>query len=217
MKINTFLIYSFLLFWLLTNSSCVSLTGYQDGRSVGKGNVELLPSFNFAGSPEIRNDEINFSSDILFFRFIHFEGKLRYGVTEKLDLLFRQNTNFNTALGLKYQLTGDRNSVFATGISAEIGSFGFISNAGNFQVATHHSYHPSDRQTLYFSPKYIHQFKELIGNGSLSFLGANIGYMTGGKHKFVFDFGLFNVHSSTKNSVLLTNIGIGGRFLLKID
>ncbi|MBK9256110.1 MAG: hypothetical protein IPM42_11530 [Saprospiraceae bacterium] len=212
MKVSAFLIYFFALFLFLSQTACVSLTGYQDGRSVGKGNLELVTSLNFAGSPEIRNDEVNFSSDILFFRFIHFEGKLRYGLTEKLDILFRQNTNFNTALGFKYQLSGDRNSEFANGMSAEIGSFGFISNAGNFQLATHHSYHPSERHTLYLSPKYIHQFKELLGNGSLSFLGANIGYMTGGKHKLVIDFGLFNVSSSTKNSVLLTTFGVGGRF-----
>jgi hypothetical protein len=199
---------------LLSFSSCASLTGYQDGRSVGEGNGEAMISINASQSPtfvDIEEEEI--IEDIPTFLFPNIELGGRYGVTEKLDVTLKMNTNLNLSVGGKYQLLGDRTSKFALGTGFELGTFGLITGLWNVQVPVYASVHPTEKFTFYASPKYIYQFTSLGGLAGWNYLGGNIGLLFGSKHKFGLDLGYFALGTSETSRISLISVGIGGKFV----
>ena len=201
----------------LALTNCASLTGFQDGKTVGEGNGDLAISLNFSQTPdfdELEEVEDSLSGDLPNLFFPNFEFGGRYGIAEKVDLTMRLNTNLNLGIGAKVQVLGDRESSTALALGAEVGTFGLISGLWNVQVPVYFSVHPSEKFTWYLSPRYIYQFTSYAGaDNGLSYLGGNTGLMFGARNKFGIDIGYYNV-GADGSSIGLLQIGVGGRFML---
>jgi len=215
-KHSTLLLFFGLSALLLTLSNCASLTGFQDGRTVGGNNGEFSVSLNGSQSPDFNDweDEVD-STDIIpriFFGTIEFGG--RYGISEKVDLTLRLNTNLNLGLGAKFQLVGDRESPVALALGAEIASFGLVTGLWNVQVPVYFSVHPQESFAWYLSPRYIYQFESYSGsNFSLSYVGGNTGLLFGERHKFGLDVGYYRIGAEGE-SIGALQIGLGARFAI---
>jgi hypothetical protein len=195
-------------------SSCASLTGFQDGRTLGEDNGEGAISLNFTQGPAFSdfNDSLE-TENIERLAFPNIELGGRYGIIDKLDLTVKVNTNLNFALGAKYQILGDRQSKFALAAGAEAGTFGLFLGIWNLHLPVYASFHPSDRIAFYASPRYVYQFNsfgEILS--SWNYLGGNAGILIGRKHKFGIDIGYYRVSISELNNPGLFNIGVGGKF-----
>ncbi len=200
-------------FICLTGTGCASLTGYQDGRSVGEGNGEASVSLNFSQSPAFIDieDSIEVTS-IPRLAFPNLELGGRYGVSDKLDVLLKLNTNLNVGLGAKYQVVGDRMSPFAMALGAEVGTFGLVVGLWNFQLPAYFSVHPNDRIAIYATPRYIYQFTTIGGVEGWNYIGGNAGILFGKKHKFGIDLGYYKVGTIDASTIGLFSLGMGGKF-----
>jgi hypothetical protein len=197
-------------------SNCASLTGFQDGRTVGANNGELTASLNFSQSPDFDDwDDQNDSVDVipsLFFPSFEFGG--RYGVAEKVDITLRMNTNLNLGFGAKFQVVGDRESQFALALGAEVGTFGLVSGLWNVQVPVYLSVHPKENLAWYLTPRFIYQFTTYTGaENGLSYTGGNTGLLFGKRNKFGLDVGYYRIGTNGE-SIGALQIGFGGRFAL---
>ncbi len=195
-------------------SRCASLTGFQDGRTVGKDNGDFYASLNFSSSPDFNeiedNDSVSVDIPTLTFPNLEFGG--RYGVAEKIDLTLRLNTNLNVGVGAKFQLVGDRQSPFAMALGAEVGSFGIVLGLLNLQIPVYLSVHPSENFTWYLTPRYIRQFTTYAGlETGLSYFGGNTGLLFGKRNKFGLDVGYYRL-GNVDASIGLFQFGVGGRF-----
>ncbi|MBL0099895.1 MAG: hypothetical protein IPP49_07475 [Saprospiraceae bacterium] len=200
---------------LILFSGCASLTGYQDGKSIGKDNGEIMVSLNLSQSPSFNDIEDSTGiTDIPRFAFPNIEIGGRYGATDKLDITLRLNTNLNIGVGAKYQIVGDRLSDFAMGVGAEIGTFGLITGLWNAQIPLYLSFHPSERMAIYATPRYIYQFTTVGNTSGWNYLGGNIGLLFGSKHKFGIDAGFYQVGATGVEKIGLASFGIGGKFVL---
>jgi hypothetical protein len=202
---------------LLTN--CASLSGLQDGRTVGDGNGELGVSLNLTNSLDFNKlddreefDTLNVDLPNIFAPSLEFGGRM--GVGEKVDVGLRINTFLNIGVNVKAQVLGDRESKTALSLGAEVGTFGLISGLWNVQVPVYFSVHPKENFAWFVTPRYIYQFASLSGiDGGLSYVGGNTGLLFGKRNKFGIDFGYYNLSTSGGNTALI-NIGLGGRFAL---
>lgn len=196
-------------------SNCASLTGFQDGRTVGANNGELSASINFSQSPDFNDwDDDTSSVDIptIFFPSIEFGG--RYGIGERVDLTMRMNTNLNLGIGAKFQVVGDRESSFALALGAEVATFGLISGLWNVQVPVFLSVHPKENFAWYLNPRYIYQFTTYTGaENGLSYMGGNTGLLFGKRNKFGLDVGYYRI-GTDGTTIGALQIGFGGRFAL---
>ncbi|MCS6928124.1 MAG: hypothetical protein NZM43_01380 [Saprospiraceae bacterium] len=192
---------------------CASLTGFHDGRTVGKEQGDFYMSLNFSSSPNFREfdrDSLNANFPTLSFPNLEFGG--RYGVGEKVDITLRLNTNLNMGLGAKFQLIGDAQSPFAMALGTELGSFGIILGLLNLQVPLYLSVHPSEVFAWYLTPRYIRQFTTYSSlENALSYYGGNTGILIGKRHKFGVDIGYYRV-GGIDSPISLTQFGLGGRF-----
>ncbi len=207
------------LFWLLFGAtvlflaSCASLTGFQDGRTVGKDNGDFYASLNFSTSPNFNEWEDDTAVvDVPTLTIPNLELGGRYGVGEKVDVTLRLNTNLNVGIGAKFQVIGDRQSPFAMSLGAEVGSFGIVLGLLNVQVPVYLSVHPSESFSWYLTPRYIRQFSTFAGvENGLSYLGGNTGLLFGKRNKFGLDIGYYRL-GGIENSIGLVQFGLGGRF-----
>ena len=191
---------------LLIFSSCVSLTGFQDGKTVGKDNGDVSFSLNSTQTPDFDD-----SNEQYFFPNAEIGG--RYGVSEVVDLTLRVNSNLAWSAGAKFQVAGDRESQTALSLGAEVGAFAIFSfdpRLWNVQVPLFFSVHPSETFTWYLNPRYVYQFPG--SESALSYMGANTGVMFGNKNKYGLDIGYYNVQNSDGPSFGLFQIGLGARF-----
>lgn len=212
MKTKTYFFELMILSSLLF-TGCASLTGYQDGRSVGEGNGEAMISLNFSQSPTFSDlEELDEIEEIPRFAFPNIELAGKYGATEKLDVTLRMNTNLNLGVGAKYQLIGDRSSEFALGLGAEAGTFGLITGLWNVQLPLYTSFHPTEKFSIYASPRFIYQFTTIGGTEGWNYLGGNFGFLFGSRHKFGLDIGYYQVGATGVDNIGLVSVGIGGKF-----
>ncbi|NUN99636.1 MAG: hypothetical protein HUU01_03360 [Saprospiraceae bacterium] len=217
---NQLLIFALLLAGMAAFTGCASLTGFQDGRTLGKDSGELGVSLNFSQSPDFNDwedevdDSVNVDIPELFFPSFEFSG--RYGVADKVDIGVRLNTNLNLGVSGKFQVVGDRESSFAMSLGAEVGTFGLVSGLWNVQIPVFLSVHPSERFAWYLTPRYIYQFTSYTGaENGLSYLGGNTGIMFGGRNKFGFDIGYYSLSvDEGEGNLGLLQIGLGARFPL---
>lgn len=198
---------------MLLLASCASLTGFQDGRTVGKDNGDFYGSLNFSSSPNFNKWEDDSTVvDVPTLTFPNLEFGGRYGVGEKVDVTLRLNTNLNIGIGAKFQVIGDRQSPFAMSLGAEVGSFGIVLGLLNVQVPVYLSVHPSESFSWYLTPRYIRQFSTFAGvENGLSYLGGNTGLLFGNRNKFGLDIGYYRL-GGIENSIGLFQFGLGGRF-----
>lgn len=197
----------YLLFVISLFTSCASITGFEEGRSNGEGNVTAIGSLNYSRTPDLDGQDGDII-DLAGAPFIEFSG--RYGVLDKLDIGAKVNTFLNLAVNAKYQLIGDQYSKFAMGTGLEFGVFGGIS-IWNVQVPLYTSFYPSETFCVYFSPKYIYQTAG-FDSGGANYIGANGGFLFGRKHKLGLDFAYYRV-GTVDSTAGLINVGIGGKFL----
>lgn len=206
-------IYFILLIILV--QSCASLTGYQDARALGKGMSELGISANMSQSPDL-DGENNGNT----FRFPNLELYGKFGITEKLDIGGRLNTNTNVGIYVKYQLIGSKTSPFALGVGGEVGTFGLVGGSlWNAQLPLFTSVH-FGKTAFYFSPRYIYQFSALGINDGVSdpvgvnYYGGNTGLIFGDKNKLCLDFGLYLLDGNEQDPVNLITFGLGYKRLI---
>lgn len=207
-----------LLLTILSLQSCASLTGFQDGRTVGEGNGEAMISLNASQSPSFIDLEETIdgttgeSIDIPRFLFPNIELGGRYGIAEDLDVTLKLNTNLNISAGIKYQILGDRFSKYALGTGLEVGSFGIVTGLFNTQIPLYASIHPTESFAFYLSPRFIYQFSSIGGLIGWNYIGGNTGLLFGSKHKFGLDVGYYQVGTSSTARIGLITVGIGGKF-----
>jgi hypothetical protein len=201
----------FIFITLIYFSSCATLTGYQDGRTIGEGNGEAMISLNISKSPNYNEDEDIDLDNFPLFVFPNIEIGGRYGISEKADINLRFNTNFNFSAGGKYQLVGDRSSDFALSAGAELGSIALT--LWNIQIPVYMSFHPNDNVAFYISPRYIHQFNSFAAINNWNYVGGNIGFLFGRRHKFGIDAGFYQANASGTKKIALSSFGIGGKFV----
>lgn len=192
--------------------SCASLVSFQDGRTVGQGNFEITASASVNRTPRFEEDfeidSLNVPS--IFIPVIEVMGT--YGVIDRLDVYLKLNTFFNVSVGTKFQFLQNTDAMpIALAAGLEFGTFGLLPNLGNVQVPLYLSVHPSEKFTIYASPRYVYQF--FGGAGGISYLGGNGGLMFGNRNKFGLEVGYYNLGASGE-SVGLLQVGIGGKFLL---
>lgn len=195
--------------------SCASLTGFQDGRTLGEGVGEVNISANISQSPfftDIVESKNNDFIPIILFPNIELGG--RYGIASDLDLTLQVNTNFNLDAGLKYQLVGDRISKYALSSGFKIGTFGLISGLWNFQIPLYSSFHPKDNLAFYLSPKYVYQFSTIGTLVGWNYIGGNSGVLFGSKNKIGLDIGFFSVGVSQLPKAKIFTFGVGGKILI---
>lgn len=196
-------------------TGCASLSGLQDGRTVGENNGEFSASLNFSQSPDYVEWESRADTAGEIPNLFIVTGELggRYGVSENVDITLRMNTMFNLGLGAKVQVLGDRESPTALSVGAEIGSFALWLGLWNFQLPVYFSVHPSDNFAWYCSPRYIYQFASYAGaEAGVTYFGGNTGLLFGRRHKFGLDLGYYRI-SSFGESIGALQFGLGGRFV----
>lgn len=187
-------------------TSCASLTGFEEGRTLGEGNNEFGVSLNYVNTPDIFSDDEEITGDI---GFPNLEFNYKRGITEKLDVGGRVSTNLNASTYAKYQLVGDRNSSFALSPGLELGTvFGI---AYTVAVPVYASIYPTESITINVNPRFV--FQTIPGEDSFNYLGGNVGLLFGKKNKFGFDFGYYAVGGEgLGTSTNLLTFGVGGRF-----
>ena len=90
-------------------SSCASLTGFEEGRTLGEENSELTISGNFTRVPDLFEDDVFEEIDSVdnTISFPNLEFTYKRGITDKLDVGARVSTNLNASTFAKYQVVGD--------------------------------------------------------------------------------------------------------------
>lgn len=183
-------------------SSCVSLTGFEEARVIGKDNSEIIVSANLAKYQET----VDGDSDELgvFLILPNLEASYKRGLTDKIEVGARINGTLHTTAFFKYQLLEDDYSRFFLASGVELGTaFGLSSNLA---IPLYMSFYPTDDVTINFTPRYNYQFLfESEGNG-VGYLGGNFGLLFGEKNKFGFDIGYNNVNLGYGTSVFFYRI-----------
>jgi hypothetical protein len=199
---------------LLAFSSCVSLTGFQDGRTLEDGVTEIAGSIN---ATQVPDTETHFDDDIITAGTVYpnIELAMKHGINEKWEIGGKITTSFSAYFTSKYQVYGDKQSKYAMAIGPELGTNVLLPGLINLQLPFYMSMHPSERTSLYTTPRYIIQFSG-YGSGGLKqihYIGNNLGVLLGSRHKFGIDLGYYRAIDSpnTFNSGLL-QVGVAGKF-----
>lgn len=193
--------------FVISLGSCVSLTGLEEGRSLGEGNSEVGLGLAYTAAPDIIDDEGEGIDNTLTYPTIDLSYKR--GITEKLDIGGRLTSSFSAGLFMKYQILGDQQSKFTMAPGLDISTFAGLTYA--IQVPLNMSIHPSRSLSINFAPRFIYQGATgVIGEG-ITYYGGNAGLMFGKKHKFGLDIGFYSVGNGSNRADLI-NVGLGGRF-----
>jgi hypothetical protein len=205
-SINQFL-FAFVASMLL--ASCASLTGFEEGKTLGADNSEFGISANYIRAPNLFEDELEADSLVGIVGFPNIELNYKYGITEKIDVGAKVSTNFNSSAYAKYQLVGDKSSKFALSPGFEVGTI--LGAAYSIGVPVYASYYPTPNFAINVNPRFMYQSITGDISSGATYLGGNLGLMFGKKHKFGLDFGFYNVGSGGTSNNLIT-FGLGGKF-----
>jgi hypothetical protein len=189
--------------------SCASLTGFEEGRTLGEENSEVGISVNFTRAPNLFDDAFDINDEDILITFPNTEINYKYGVTEKLDIGAKVSTNFNGSTYAKYQLVGDQSSQFALSPGLEIGAI--LGSAYSLSIPIYMSIYPTENLSININPRLMYQFVSTGTTEAATYLGGNFGLLFGTKHKFGIDIGYYNVGLNEENQSLLT-FGFGGKF-----
>jgi hypothetical protein len=210
-----------LLIGALFLQSCAAFfSGYEDGKTLGTNGLECYGSVNFSNLPifatKIGIIPPTFENEIKAKNLAVFDCGFRYGLTKRIDLNARVNSNLNTSLGFKSQLIGDQQSKVALSMGLNFGNFGNFSiftPIWNLQVPVSFSIHPSENLTWYFSPRYVYHFSNNVSPINGSFFGSNTGMLFGKKNKIGIDFGYY-LYTGVDIKLISFTFGIGGSISL---
>jgi len=216
-QVNLFIAFLCCIILCIT-SSCVSLTGFNSGRTVPKGGGEFGANLTVVETVDYGEDTSYVNVPTFYVPVIELGG--RYGILDRLDVGLRVSSTLNILLDAKYQFVGTQDSPLAMSIG---GGVGFTSLAAigvtvfNFQVPLSVSFHPRDNLHVYVTPRYIYQTAGQVSKvfGSSNYTGFNAGVMFGREFKFGFDFGNYRLRGDGGQTGLnydrrnLINIGMG--------
>lgn len=195
------------MFISLLVSSCASLTGFEEGRTLGEENMEVGVSVNYTSVPDLFEDEI--ATDSINIGFPNIELNYKYGVTDKLDIGAKASTNLNVSTYAKYQLVGDHVSSFALAPGLEVGTIAGLGYSVGIPV--YMSVYPTKNLAININPRFMYQFVTGLESSGVTYAGGNLGLLFGSKHKFGVDFGYYKIGGNGAGNNLLT-FGIGGKF-----
>ncbi len=197
-----------IIFSIILFSSCASISGFEEARSLGEGNSELIVSGNYTRIPDLFGDELDIFNNISFF---NVEANYKYGINDKLDIGIKASSNVNLGGFIKYQLIGNELSKFALGTGLEIGTvYGLTYNIG---VPIYTTFYPNENIAINLSPRIIYQQTLDPENSGRTYLGGNFGVLFGTTKKFGIDIGYYDIDIWNENRTLIT-FGIGGKFRL---
>ena len=192
-----------LLFSILF-SACTSFTGYQSGRTLGKGNSEITTALNgVLIKDEAGEDFLNIK--VVPLAEVHYQ----FGIAEKLDIGAKLTTGTSFTADIKWQFVGDQNSKFAMSTGLAIGGTGINPFAGQAQLPLYLSLHPTENFAIYLTPRYtglINQDDDVFHAGSIS-----TGIIFGKRPKFAVDFSYIDLggYSDDESEAALFNFGFG--------
>jgi hypothetical protein len=185
-------------------SSCTSFTGYQTGRTLGKGKSEITTALNgVVIKDEAGEDFLNVN--VVPLVEVHYQR----GVAEKLDIGIKLTTGTSFTADLKWQFLGDKTSKFAASTGFAIGGTGLNPFAGQLQVPLYLSVHPTEKMAVYLSPRYI----GLMNQDDAVFHAPSVsaGLIYGKRTKFALDFSYIDLggYSEDESQAALFNFGVG--------
>jgi hypothetical protein len=206
---------SLLYLLLISFSGCVSLDTIQTGRTLGKDKMSLSGSLSHGLS-----EDIGYFS--LFENGSYFFGQTRYmyGVGEKLDLGATVNMASFVIINSKYQVTGTKNSAFASSIGLDVGAtpvtllhaltLGYMAS-----VRSYNTFFIGEKLGLTISPAYVFlgnsQFSDGYGGSYTNlnnYLGYSVNAFYGDKEKLFIEVSNFETINNFNFSVKPT-ISIG--------
>lgn len=194
-------------FAILTFSSCVSLTGLEEGKTLGEGNSEFGAGIAYTVAPDILDDEGEGFNESIGYPTIDLTYKR--GILDKFDIGARITSSFSAGLFLKYQILGDQSSKFAMAPGLDVSTFAGLTYA--VQIPLNMSFHPTESFSILLAPRFIYQGATGDLTTGVNYFGGNTGILFGKRHKFGLDFGYYTVGSGDARSTLV-NIGLGGKF-----
>ena len=188
-------------------TSCVSITGLEEGRTLGENNIEISGSLNMSSIIGSTEDD-DYSDSETMPLIPNMEGKFKYGISDDMDLGVRINSNYNFSAFAKFKLSETEKGALSAGMElATVGGFSYA-----FHLPLFFSHYPNSHVALNFSPRYIYQSPTLNDSGTgLHHFGANTGVFIGRNNKVGFDIGYY----SNKIGRNLFTIGVGGIFKIQ--
>jgi hypothetical protein len=207
---------------LLTLNGCLSYTSFEDGKTIGKGKLEIMPSLNIHQAPSITFfDNENRLEDIPIIIYPNIAMSFKYGIGNKTDLYVRAATNLGINTGFKHQLIGDSRSKFALSTGADIGIL-LVPEIlqddyliPNVQIPIYTSYHPSEKVSLYLTPRYVYQLKSGKDINDYHYNGGNFGVIYGKKNKIGLDLGIYSAQVRDLGRIHILNVGVGAKFFFE--
>jgi len=201
----------------ITLQSCFTFTTLSNGRSIGKGNHEIMPS--------LASYYVDGTSTTPILPQLSYT----YGLGKRLDVGANLSLAI-TGLHAKYQLIGDQESEFCMAAGVQYNYFGvrqksssgtgdaFRLSLSNLSIPLYTSWHPTERFALYLAPKAI----RLGGQGAahadsaadvIWMMGVTPGLEFGGRARVVLEANIISPITTTENfSRSFATFAIGGKF-----
>ncbi len=176
--------------------SCASISGFQDGKTLGKKITELESSIIYSKAPAYKSTD--HASTYFPNSGLNFGLHLRSGLNDKTDIGFRLNTNLSAAVSLKRQILGDQYSHAAIATGIEVGTSPYAFGFSNFAISIplYFSIHPEENYSMYFSPIYTAELSSLNTHHNY---GVNFGLLSGSWNKTGLEFGYYKDNNNNNN------------------
>lgn len=206
-----------LLAGLLFISSCGTFSSMQTGRTVDQGNAEIGVAY-YRPSTIINALRVKDGKSATNFRLGYFHVNARYGITDRIEAGINLNTYGQIGLEGKYQLVGDKESLFALSLGATLNTFFFYYY--EYQIPVHMSVHPIGDLAIYFTPKYAGQFVSALGISNIAYMhyaGFSGGIMYGDRTKVGIEYTYMDpLRKVLRQDVFpaINNYGIGVKFTI---
>jgi hypothetical protein len=157
---------------------CMSLSGYETGRTMEHEEVALEASINLAKGPVFFiADDNGFGYEITdLYNYLLVDTKVRYGATERLEIGAHASSSALLGIMAKYQILGNKRSPFALAIGLEGGIF---AEHTYFQIPVCASWDVNKYLRVYLSPRFIRRNTKNValaeGYDYLRYQGFNTG------------------------------------------
>jgi len=151
-------------------SSCVTINSMQSGKTLGNNNAELCLSGTYGNYSPISvfyyEDTVDVNHTIN--NFPNAGLRVRYGITNKIDLGLNFDLTTDLGLNLKYQFLGTKTSFFCSSIGFDTGINLVPAIAGGFSIyylsiPLFISIHPKKNVSIYFTPRYFYTSRYFFG------------------------------------------------------
>lgn len=207
-----------LLVFSLFFISCGTYSSMQTGRTVEQGTgevgVALFRPSSIINAIKIKNDDSKFTK----FKLGYLHVNAKYGITDQAEIGVNLNTYCQIGVEGKYQLVGDKESLFALSVGAAVNTFFF--QYYEYQLPVHMSLHPIGDLAIYFTPKYAGQFVSSLGLSSFAYMhyaGLSTGIMYGDRTKVGIEYTYMDPLRKVLGQDIfpaLHNFGIGVKFTI---